>query len=132
MADPKTTPGASDVEITIGDETVILRATLDAALTISRAGAGIYGEGSLHERLVRFDLDAYTLVIRAGLGLTGNAVKNLDERIFRAGVVNLTKPLTTYVIGLTDPEKLKKPDSEEDGGSPLSLAQAQAKAEESS
>jgi hypothetical protein len=126
----KTTPGASDVEITINGQKVVLRATLEACLAISREGGGVYGPNSLADRLTRFDLDAYVSIIRAGLGLTGNAVPTLAEEVFRSGMVNLTKPLTTFVVGLGDPDKLRKPAEEGKGGAeaPLSLADVAAQA----
>lgn len=127
----KTIPGASDVEVTIvgmtGAETVTLKASLQACIAISREGGGIYGANSLSDRLTRFDIDAYVTIVRAGLGLTGNAVPDLAERVFRTGMVNLTKPLTKFVIGLGDPEK-RRPADEGEGDAPLSLEAAAAAA----
>lgn len=119
-----TTPpvGASDVEIDLMGENVVLRATLDCARALSREGAGIYGQGTLADRLKRYDLDAYCFVVRAGLGLTGNAVKDLDEQVFRTGMINLIGPLTKFVIGLGDPEKRRG----QEGDAPLGDAAAQA------
>jgi hypothetical protein len=124
----KPAAGPQPVEITLGGETVTLKPTLEAALTLSRMNAGIYGPGTIGERLVRFDLDAYVAVIRAGLGLSGNAVRNLDEQVFRAGMVNLTSPLTRFVISLGDPDGKRAEAGEDDA--PLSLADAARQAEE--
>jgi hypothetical protein len=124
----KEATGPKTVEITLGGDTVTLKPTLDCALTLSRMNAGIYGPGTIGERLVRYDLDAYVAVVRAGLGLTGNAVKNLDELVFKAGMVNLLRPLTRFVISLGDPEG-KRAEAEDDADAPLSLADAAAAAD---
>lgn len=94
----KPTPGAGDVEIELDGETVVLKPSLDACITISRAGGGLYGQNTLTDRIARADFDAMAAVIRAGLGLTGNAVKNLDGQIYRTGLVNLIGPLTRFVM----------------------------------
>ena len=94
----KPTPGAGDVEIELDGETVTLKPTLEACQTISRAGGGLYGQGTLTDRIARADFDAMAAVIRAGLGLTGNAVKGLDGQIYRTGLVNLIGPLTRFVM----------------------------------
>lgn len=117
---------AGEVEIELGDETVILKPSLDCCLTLSRMNAGIYGPGTIGERLSRYDLDAYVAVVRAGLGLSGNAVKNLDELVFRAGMVNLLRPLTRFVIALGDPDNRRK--EEGDGARPQTLGEAAAAA----
>lgn len=116
--------GASDVEITLLDQKVVLRATLECARALSREGAGIYGQGTLADRLKRYDLDAYCFVVRQGLGLGPAAVKDLDEQVFRTGMVNLIGPLTKFVIGLGDPEKRRG----QEGDAPLADAAAQAEA----
>lgn len=127
MNDAATTPGNGDVQIELGGETVTLKLTLECCRTLSRMNSGIYGPGTIGDRLTRMDIDAYCDVVRAGLGLTGNAVKNLDQLVFEAGMVNLTRPLTRFIIGLGDPDNRRK--QEADDKAPLTLADAAAQAE---
>ena len=118
--------GSSDVEIDLLGEKVVLRGTIEAALAISDAGGGVFGEGTLAERLKRYDLRAYIQIIRVGLGLGPNAVKDLDEKVFRSGMVNLIGPLTKYVIGFGDPDKRRGLEAVDEAP----FAEAAAKAQE--
>lgn len=93
----KPQPGAGDVEITLDGQKVTLKPSLDACLALSRIAGGLYGPGALSERIRNFDLDAYVIVIRAGLSLTGNAVRDLDQQVYRTGMVNLLVPLSAYI-----------------------------------
>lgn len=67
-------------------------------------------------------------MVRQGLGLGPNAVKDLDEKVFRTGMVNLIGPLTKFVIGLGDPEKRRNTGGDEENA-PLADAAERARAD---
>ena len=58
-------PGAGDVTLELGDEKLVLRATLNAGLTISRTAGGIRGA---IDKVMQMDFDTIASVIRAGVG----------------------------------------------------------------
>jgi hypothetical protein len=93
----KTQIGAGDVEIELDGETVTLECTLGAALALTRAPGGIYGTGSVAERLLRCDIDTMCMVIRAGLGVGPSAIKDLPEKVFRTGLLSMRGSLAIYV-----------------------------------
>lgn len=83
-----------EVEIDLNGEIITLKCTLEAATRINTHFAGF---GKAYDRVVQMDLDAYVALIRHGAGLDANAAKELPPRIFRAGLANLTGPLSRYV-----------------------------------
>lgn len=89
--------GAGDVPLTIDGTETKLSPTLQACLALSRESGGLYGPGSISDRIMRYDFDAFEVVIRAGLGLGSSAVKGLPEQIYRTGLLNLIQPCTKFI-----------------------------------
>jgi hypothetical protein len=111
--------GAGDVEIELDGETVTLQCTLGAAMALTRAPGGIYGTGSVAERLLRCDIDTMCMVIRAGLGLGPSAVKDLPEKVFRTGLITMRGSLAIYIGrvangGRPPEEETENPANEQD------------------
>lgn len=94
--------GAGDVEIELDGETIVLKPSLGACQALCRAPGGLYratpyDAPSVADRLTAFDLDTMALIIRAGLGLGPGAVKDLEEKIYNTGLLNLRLPLSNFV-----------------------------------
>lgn len=96
MAD-KPQLGDGDVEIELDGETVTLKCSLGAAIALTRAPGGLYGTGSVAERLLRCDIDTMCMVIRAGLGVGPSAIKDLPEKVYRTGLVNVRGELASFI-----------------------------------
>lgn len=80
------TPGAGDVKITLGGEDLVLKATLNAGLTISRLAGGIRGA---MEKVIAMDLDTITTVVTVGLGQEeAKRLKNIDRLVFENGLTD--------------------------------------------
>lgn len=84
MATKNFQPGAGNVEIVLGDDTLILKPTLNAALAISRTAGGIRGA---IDKVAAMDFDAITSVIRLGIGTEeAKRRKDLDRMIYENGL----------------------------------------------
>lgn len=88
-----------DGEMTIplgDDDRVILTANLRAAKAISRHFGGFQ---QAMNKVAAGDLEAFIAVMRHGIGDVSEAsARRLEERVFRAGVLRLTAPLTEFVL----------------------------------
>lgn len=84
------------IEIPLDGGTASLTANLYAATRISRHFGGF--QEALN-RIGKGDLEAMTTVVRFGMGLRTDAeARGLDERVFAAGVLRLTSPLTEFLL----------------------------------
>jgi hypothetical protein len=95
-------PGAGDVTLQIGSNTLVLRPTLPAGLAISRTAGGIRGA---IDKVVALDFDTILSVIRVGIGV--KEAKNypkLDEMIYENGLLDsegaITAKLVEYLTNL--------------------------------
>lgn len=107
--------GAGDVEFTLEGETQYLKPSLEACLALSRSSGGLYGPGSISERITRYDFDAYEIVIRAGLGLGPSAVKGLPQQIFNSGILTLIKPCSEFIAIVANGGQKPAKANDEDG-----------------
>ncbi len=85
---PKTShhPGSGNVELVLGDETLIMRPSLSAGLAISRQSGGIRGA---IDKVMLMDLDAIVSVVRLGIGPDETKrVKNLDRLLYENGLMD--------------------------------------------
>lgn len=71
-----------------------LRCSLAAAKAVNSLAGGYNG---MMARLGMLDLDAYVAVAAAGLGKRPSEV---EDKVYRAGVINLTGAFVTYVAYL--------------------------------
>lgn len=106
--------GAGDVPLTIDGTETKLTPSLQACLALSRESGGLYGPGSISDRIMRYDFDAFEVVIRAGLGLGSSAVKNLPEQIYRTGLLNLIQPCTKFIAIVANGGQPKTNEEEEE------------------
>lgn len=95
-----------EVEITLDGKSYTLRCSLAAAKRIN-AGGGYFQVAS---RLDAMDLDYYAMVIAAGLD---KKVPDVEERVYRTGLVSLNGPLgiyLTYLLNGGKPAETEKGD----------------------
>lgn len=78
-------PGSGDVNLELGDHTLVLKPTLSAGLAISRQAGGIRGA---IDKVMAMDLDTIVSVIRLGLGpKEAKRYPNLDELVYQSGLL---------------------------------------------
>lgn len=88
--------GIGDVPITLGGQEYVLRPSLNACLVISRGSGGIRGA---IQKVMDLDIDTIVRIIQVGLGPnTARKLKNLDEMVYQAGLVDTSGQLTTKCI----------------------------------
>lgn len=110
MAKPD--PGAGDLVLTLGGEEIVLRCTPACAIMLSRQPgsiAGVGGTDGVIQRVGGLDMDTMAVVIRAGLGLSGNAVPKIDEWIFDFGLTEMRDELRVFISGLINSGTRKAP-----------------------
>jgi hypothetical protein len=102
-----------EVQITLGDETILLKPTLEAAMAISSMSGGF--QGAL-KACSNQDLAAQAAIIQAGSGNDDkDFVKTLRKRVFLAGTLKLTPLLNDYILMLMNGGKpLGEPTEEQD------------------
>lgn len=98
-----------DVELKVGGKAYMLSPTLDAMKKINRQYDSL-----LHvaREVAQLNFDAICLVIAAGAGISGKQAEVLEAEVFKAGVLNVAKPVGEYLAVLMDPT-----DAGEEGGS---------------
>lgn len=110
--------GAGDVEITLDGEVFYLKPTLAAAMTVSRQAGGIQ---AAINRCVQYDFDTIRSIVALGLGQMGQGSKDLPEKIWRTGLMDLAPLCIRYLHivanGGRPPEAEQQ--QEEDGAAPL-------------
>ncbi|SHM46468.1 hypothetical protein SAMN05216593_10138 [Pseudomonas asturiensis] len=96
----KTDHGTVDVEV--GTELYTLTFNLKAVKRIEKMFGGILP--AMHE-VQKFSLQAVTQVIIAGAGLAlkPSAMEELEEEIYRQGIISVTPPLIEYLGALLNP-----------------------------
>jgi hypothetical protein len=103
--DDKPTPGAGDVKITLGGEEHVLKCSAEAAIAVSRMPGGFYGvagQPGVAARILGCDIDTMSAVIRAGLGLSGSAVKGLEAMIYESGLLDIRSRLSGFIGALAN------------------------------
>ncbi len=100
MSISKTDHGTVDVEV--GTELYTLTFNLKAVKRIEKMFGGILP--AMHE-VQKCSLQAVTQVIVAGAGLAlkPSAMEELEEEIYRQGIISVTPPLIEYLGALLNP-----------------------------
>lgn len=81
------------VKINLDGEEVVLLATVQAAMSISKIYKGI---APVTRALTEYDLDAFALVIRSGANLK-DSHEVVMQKAFDTGLVPLVAPLSEYI-----------------------------------
>jgi len=108
----KASIGAGDVVIKLGDTEVVLKPTLQAALTLS-AGKGLM---PLVRLCQDYDIESIINVIAAG---TGKRSKDMNELVFRAGMLELAPKCIRFLHSLANGGQYPEEPKEEDKEVPL-------------
>jgi hypothetical protein len=90
---------AGDVPFMLAGERRVLRPTLRAVNHISNVCGGLK---KALTAVGEFDMTAMTAVIRAGLNLTDQESKKLPEMIYETGILELTGPLSDFIVILAN------------------------------
>lgn len=104
----KASLGAGDVQIVLDGETVTLRPTLKAALTISREAGGIMGA---FRGLSELNFDVVNGIVAVGLG---KKPADVEDAVWRTGIASLVPGCTKFVSIIANGGR---PMDEADGGS---------------
>lgn len=88
------------IDIELGDEMITLKPTLAAMQKIDRVFGSVRDAS---ERVAKLSLDALVAIIAAGANLDSQSAKELPERVFQAGVLNVAGPVSDYLIALMNP-----------------------------
>lgn len=86
----------NDIELTLDGETVVLRPTLEAAITVDEQLGGFV---EAFRQVGAFKLSAYVVIVAAGLGRRPNEVKT---QVYNTGLASLAVPVTHYVTLLSN------------------------------
>ncbi len=90
-------PGSGDVLIKLQEEEFTLKCSLQAAMALSAADGGII---RLTNRVRDFDVGVYITIISIGLGK--NKPKDVAERVYSNGMLELQVPLIHYLTNLAN------------------------------
>ena len=105
-------PGAGDVTLELGDEKLVLRATLNAGLTISRTAGGIRGA---IDKVMQMDFDTIASVIRAGVGQKEAKKHDIEQLLWDNGLMDSQGQVLAKVVEfLTNLARGGRPAEEED------------------
>ena len=95
MADDKPAPGAGDVPIDLGGETMFLKSTLEACVAISNLRGGL---NMAVQRCLALDFDATCDIVCLGLGATsGQQRKEVRQLVYEAGLINCQAPCILFI-----------------------------------
>lgn len=109
-------PGAGDVAIKLQDEEFTLKCSLSAAMALSAVDGGII---RMTNRVRDFDVGVYITIISIGLGK--NKPKDIAERVYSNGMLDLQVPLIHYLTNLANGGKPfeEVSDEKEENADPL-------------
>lgn len=88
------------VNVELGDETLVLKPTLDALIKIERQFGGVRNAA---ERVQDLNLTILCQIIAAGAGLNKQEAKDLPEKVFEAGIVTCAGPASEFLATLLNP-----------------------------
>jgi len=103
-----------EIEVTVGDETLILVPTLDAA---DRICAAFGGFRDAMERVVGMNLGGIATVIGLGAGRhQPEEIEALKQQIYKDGILKFVVPASFYVGVLTNGGRVPKETDAKPGG----------------
>lgn len=86
---------SGDVEIRIDGRTMALRPSLNAIIGLSNYKGGL---SMVVGAIQALDFETMTIVIALGLGReSGTEDKELSNKVYQTGIINLVAPCTRYV-----------------------------------
>ena len=88
------------VPVTIGDEEMTMKPTLKAYNSIDARFGGLR---SALESCATMNISGLSFIVAAGCGIGQREAKDLPEKIFSAGAINLLPKVTEYLMLLMNP-----------------------------
>jgi hypothetical protein len=90
-------PGAGDVDLVLGDDLIVLRPTLKAAIKLSTRPGGL---AEVSRKCLALDIETITdiLLIASEEKIEGSVM----ERVFNEGLINLASPCVTFINNLSN------------------------------
>lgn len=107
--------GAGDIEFELDGEKIVLKPSEGACLAICRAPGGLFGPGSVADRVDRADLDTMAMIVRLGLGLGPSSIKDMEAKIYRTGLFKVQTVATRFLVIISNggqPPAEEAPDAE--------------------
>lgn len=117
--------GIGDVEIALGETTIVLKPTPASLKKLSNLPGGIPG---LVERTMNYQWETIEAVVMIGANLTHNQAKthNLDQLLFDAGFTKLAPLIIRYLSNLSNGGRPIRDEAEGEGESDPLAARASA------
>jgi small ligand-binding sensory domain FIST len=100
----------------------VLKPSLRAAQSISRQSGGI---ADAIQRVGRYDFDVVSETVALGLGLSGRDAREVPEKVYRTGMVDLAAPVIRFLSILANGGRPAGEDgeaAEEDENPPMASA----------
>ncbi|WP_458718326.1 hypothetical protein [Pseudomonas gregormendelii] len=88
------------IEVTVGDDVYTMVPTLGAVRTIEAHFGGLRGASQVVNAL---SVDGCARIVAAGAGLKGKAADALAEKVWQAGVLEVSVQLNAYLVALYNP-----------------------------
>jgi hypothetical protein len=86
--------------VILGDEKFTLQPTLKAVRAIESRLGGLRGASQTINSL---SVDGCAIILAAGAGLEGKAADAIAEKVWQAGVLEVSTQLNAYIIALYNP-----------------------------
>lgn len=89
----------------LGDEEFTLKPTLKAVRAIESRFGGLRGASQTINAL---SVEGCAIILAAGAGLEGKSAEALTEKVWQAGVLEVSTQLNSYIVALYNPRGVEK------------------------
>lgn len=93
------------VTVKLGDEEFTLQPTLKAVRAIESRFGGLRGASQTINAL---SVEGCAIILAAGSGLEGKAAEALIEKVWQAGVLEVSTQLNAFIVALYNPRGVEK------------------------
>lgn len=100
-----------EVEIDLNGERVVLRPTPNVLRVLSKRYGGFQ---PLLASLSSLDFDAFVTVIAVGAGIEGKGVRELENKVYEAGLISLLGDVSKFVVIVSNGGRPLDEDAERD------------------
>ncbi|WP_079229403.1 hypothetical protein [Pseudomonas putida] len=98
--------------VKLGDEEITLRPTLKAVRAIENRFGGLRGASQTINAL---SVEGCAIILAAGAGLEGKAADAITEKVWQAGVLDVSVELNKYLKALYNPRGADAPGNDQAG-----------------
>ncbi|WP_455887056.1 hypothetical protein [Pseudomonas rustica] len=88
------------VTVKLGDEEFVLQPTLKAVRAIESRFGGLRGAS---QTITAMSIDGCAIILAAGAGLEGKDAEAIPDKVWQAGVINVSTQLNKYLVALYNP-----------------------------